>query len=79
MDNVFPNQSILQYSNQMHVIYFQLFFLPNLSDMFRCVTHHPQGEFRKRGQISQLFTRLLHKLYYKVYYICRLSMFFYND
>jgi hypothetical protein len=25
IDNVFPNQSLLQYSNQIHVIYFQLY------------------------------------------------------
>jgi len=49
-----------------HIIYFLHIFLPNPSYMFRCVTHHPQGELRILAQYCQLFTRLLHELYYKV-------------
>jgi hypothetical protein len=34
--------------------------LPDLSYLFRCVIHHPQGELRILAQNCQLFTRLLH-------------------
>jgi hypothetical protein len=42
------------------------FFLPNLSYVFRCVIHHLHGEIRKFAQTCQLFTRLLHKMYYEL-------------
>jgi hypothetical protein len=35
-----------------------IFFLRNLSYMFRCATHHPQGEMRVLDQKCQLFTKL---------------------
>lgn len=34
-------------------------YLPNLSYMFQCVTHHPQGELRILAQNCQLFIRLV--------------------
>ena len=37
--------------------------------MFRCVVHHPEEELRVLAQYSQLFTRLLKKICYKVLYL----------
>jgi len=52
-------ESLLQYSNQRHIILLlHIFFLPNFSYMFRCVIHHLQGEPRIFAQNCHLFTRL---------------------
>ena len=39
-------ESPLQYPNQIHIIYFKIYLLPNLSYTFRCFIHHHQGEIR---------------------------------
>jgi hypothetical protein len=48
-----------------HYMFLHL-FLPNLSYMFPCVIHHPQGELSVLAQNCQQFTRLLHELCYRV-------------
>jgi hypothetical protein len=35
--------------------------------MFQCVIYRPQGELRILAQNSQVFTKLLHKMCYKMY------------
>jgi hypothetical protein len=50
-------------------LYLEHIYLPNLSYTFQCVTHHPRGQLHKLAQNCRLFTRLLHKMCYKVYNI----------
>jgi len=67
LENCHILQSPLQYSNHMRNVYFYIYiFLLSPPYMFQCVMHHPQGKFSILAQNCQLFTRLLHRVYYNV-------------
>ena len=51
-----PTTSKLQ-PNAHYVFATYIFFLPNLSYMFRCVIHHPHGELRVLAQNCQLLVK----------------------